>query len=182
MSVEVYIGVTLSDGFFVHVAFQTVLRAPKHPGGPWNGPNDLGIFTREATDANIEYELSRAARAWQKDGRTLVSWRRLTEAEHDLCGSHRYYRNALEDVSGQLKHNMTKARVLHREALNHINGGKLLTLDRVLVDAMLGGKKEDIDSAAAARKALRDRVIDPAIDAAQTIEVLSALLPLETTI
>lgn len=176
---EVYICVALSDGSVVHIAYQTEMRAPKYPGGPWVGPNALGVFTRDSSDANIEYEVSRAARHWRQDGKETVSWRRLSDAEHQVFNQDRDYRNALEDVGGKLQHNMVKARELHKAVLRHWNGDKLLMLDREWVDASADGKKADADAVQAKRQALRDFVNDPRIDAAQTLAELKALVPPE---
>ena len=174
---ELYVVVSLSDGSVVHLAYQTEMGAPIHPGGPWRGPNDQGVFTREATDANIEHEVARASRHWQQDGKQTVSWRRLSAAEHTLFEQDRDYRNALEDVGGKIQHNMPKARELHRAVLRHWNGDRLLTLDREWVDAMAGGKKTEADVVSAKRQSLKDFVNDPRIDTALTLAELKALIP-----
>lgn len=175
---EVYICVSLSDGAVAHVAFQTTMRAPKHPGGPWTGPNAEGFFERTADDVNVEYEVARAARHWQQDKKTTVSWRRLSASEHTLFEQDRDYRNALEDVVGVLGHNMVKARELHRAVLRHYNGDQLLTLDREWLDKTADGKKAEADAVQATRQALKDFVNNPAIDAATTLAELKAIVPL----
>jgi len=108
----------------------------------------------------------------------MVSWRRLTLAEHEMFNQNRNHRDALEDVNGVLRHNMVKARELHRSLIRHSNGAKFLTIDREWVDAFAKGDKQTADAVEAQRQAMRDVVDDPRIEAAQTIEELLAVVPL----
>jgi len=176
---EVYIAISLSDGSVAHMAFQTKMRAPGNPGGPWVGPDKDGFYSRDASDVNIEYEVARASRHWQQDGKATISWRRLNQEQHEMFGKERDYRNALEDVGGAIKHNMKKACELHRAVLRHLNGEKLLTLDREWVDATAIGDTKAAEDIDAIRKKLRKFVNDPRIDAAQDVEELKALVPSE---
>lgn len=177
---EVYICIALSDGSVAHLAYQTIMRAPKHPGGPWQGPNARGEYTRGASDTAIEFEVARSSRHWQQDGKATIGWRKLTLAEHEMFNRDRNYRNAMEDVPGVgLKHNMVKARQLHRAVLRHWNGDRLMTLDREWVDAAAKKDNQKADEIEAKRQTLRDFVNDPRIDAASTLEQLKALVPPE---
>lgn len=178
---EIYIVVSRSDGSVAHIAFQTRGRFPSQPKGGWerDPEGDKGFgWKREATDANIEYELARHSANWGRMGDpTLVGWRRLSLEEHEMFNKDRVYRNALKDDGGKIKHDMPKARELHKARLRHLNGDKFMSLDRQWVDASASGKKSEADAIEAKRKALRDFVNDPRIDAAQTIEELKLIVP-----
>lgn len=186
MANEIYIAVSRTDGSVVHVAFQTFMRCPVSPGGPWR-PVANG-WERDSSDANIEFELARFNRMWAnaKDETglpapdpTMISWRRLSQAEHEMFNQNRHLRGALEDVGGKIQHNMPKARELHREHLRHYNGDKLIGLDREWVNASVEKNKAKIDAVEAKRKELADSVVDPRIDAAQTVEELLQVKPVE---
>lgn len=181
---EVYIGISRDDGSVVHYAFQTFMRCPVNPGGPWRRVD--GGWERDASDANIEFDVMRLTRYWasRKDeagnpdpDAAMVGWRRLTQAEHDMFEQDRHYRDALEDTGGKIQHNMTKAAELHRARIRHDNGDKFLTMDREWVDAMARGDKLAADAVEAQRKAMRDSVNDPRINAARSIDDLKAIAP-----
>jgi len=178
---EVYIGVSRSDGSVVHVAFQTVMRAAQKPTtGGWEGPDALGRYSRTASDVNIAVDISRFNEQWTQLGDpTLVGWRRLSDAEHEMFNQNRWHRNALEDVGGKIQHNMPKARQLHREMLQHYNGDKLLGLDRDWVNASIAKDNAKLKATEGKRKALADTVVDPRIEAAKTIEELLLVTPAE---
>jgi hypothetical protein len=204
---EIYIAVTRTDGSVVHVAVQLVGRFVQAPNQYWQllddnlwsrmkllvlklkGRPPWATYGREPTDQAINYECMRLDYSWTNrfddKGQLLppdpgmVSWRRISDAEHELFTKDRQYREALEDVGGKLKHNMTKAKELHRAHLRHVNGDKFMQLDRQWVDAMASGDKQGADDVEKIRKKMRDRVNDPLIDAAQTIEELKAVTPIE---
>jgi hypothetical protein len=181
---EVYIGINRDDGSVVHYAFQTHMRCPVNPGGPWRRVDDG--WERDASDANIEFDVMRLTRYWanrkDEDGNpdpdaAMVSWRRLTQAEHEMFEKDREYRDALEDAGGKIQHNMTKAAELHRARIRHDNGDRFMTMDRDWVDAMARGDKQGADAVEAQRKAMRDAVNDPRINAARSIDDLKAIAP-----
>jgi hypothetical protein len=176
---EVYIGVSRSDGSVVHVAFQTVMRAPTRPDtGGWQGPDQLGRYFREASDSNIAADLARFNEQWAQLGDpTMTGWRKLSDPEHEMFNQNRAHRNALEDVGGKIQHNMPKARELHREYLRHYNGDKLIGLDRDWVNASVAKDNAKIKATEDKRKALADTVVDPRIEAAKTIEELLLVTP-----
>jgi hypothetical protein len=204
---EVYAAITRADGSVVHVAVQLVGRFPTAPNRFWQlldddlwsrlkllvlklkGRPPWATYGREPTDEAINYECMRLDYAWtnrfDEYGQPLppepgmVSWRRISDAEHQMFNQDRIYRDALEDAGGKIQHNMTKAKELHRAHLRHVNGDKFMALDRQWVDAMAANKRPEADAVEAKRKAMRDRVNDPAIDAAKTIEELKAVTPIE---
>jgi hypothetical protein len=181
---EIYLCASWSDGSVSHEAMQLDGRFPSQPkesGWRFAGEvKDGGAWVRSANDQNCQEYLNRvAARRLDLDGLTLVGWRRLSDSEHRAFSQDRTYREALEDVGGKLQHNMAKAKELHRAYLRHVNGDKLMLLDRQWVDAMAANKRPEADAIEAKRKAMRDRVNDPAIDAAKSIEELKAVTPIE---
>jgi hypothetical protein len=159
-------------------------RFPSQPQEPgWRLASEVdggGRWVRASSDKNIQDYMDRVAVGrLERDGVTLVGWRRLGDAEHQQFNQDRIYRDALEDKAGKLQYNIDKAKELHRAYLRHVNGDKFMVLDRQWVDAMASNKRQDADAIEAKRKAMRDRVNDPAIDAAQTIEELKAVTPIE---
>jgi hypothetical protein len=174
---EFYVVARWSDGSVTHEAIQLDMRAHTAPmENGWELGKD-GVFHRQPTIMVIEGYLARQAKRRAAEGLTLVGWRQLTLAEHHEFERDRTYRNAMEDVGGKLRHNMNKARELHRDHLRHLNGERFLTLDREWLDASASGDKRAADAAEAKRKARRDLVNDPRIDAAQTIEELKQIVP-----
>lgn len=175
---EVYVVAQRSDGSVAHIAFQTTMRAPGRPVGPWSLNETTGVWEREASDENIEFELARHSRQWSRlDGLTLVDWRRLSQSEHELFETDRTYRDAIELVGGTLQHNIVKARDLHRAALRHSNGDKFMLLDRQWVDASASGDVREAEAVEAKRKSLRDFVLDPRIDMAVNLDELKRIVP-----
>lgn len=174
---ELYIGVSRSDGTVAHVAMQLEGRFPSRPRGGWTLV-DGATWKREGSDANIEYELARINQNWVRTGdATMVGWRILSPAEHEMFNQNRQHRNALEDVGGKIQYNMVKARELHREFLRHYNGDKLIGLDREWVNASAAKDTLAVTAVEAKRAALAASVTDPRIEAAQTIEELLLVAP-----
>jgi hypothetical protein len=174
---EIYLGVSRADGSVAHVAMQLTGRFPRQPQGGWL-PVDAkaGLWAREDTDANIEFELSRITRYWARMGDpAMVSWRRLSDAEHRMFDENRAHRNALEDVGGKIEHNMEKARVLHKELLRHQGIEQLLILDGKWTGATAQGKTADAEAIEAERQTIRDTMNDPRIDAAATLDDLKQI-------
>lgn len=174
---EVYVLAVRSDGSVAHVAFQTTMRYPTQPSsGGWVADGQ-GSWRRDPTDANILHDLKRLEEYWrQTDGLTISSWRRLTQQEHEMFERDRNYRDALELTNSELKHNMPKARELHRALLRHVAGDKLMTLDRQWVDASASGDVLVAREIQRQRKALRDASDDPRIEAAQMLDELKRVV------
>lgn len=177
MMSEVYICIVRTDGSVAHYAFQTRMRSPFPPSGSWTLGKD-GYLTREASDANIEFDVERLDRSWTRVGDpAVVDWRRLTQEEHALFEQDRDYRNALEDAGGTLRHNIIKARELHRAVLRHKNGDKLMFLDRAWLDCSASADALGAIAVEAKRKMLRDFVNDPRIDTATDVATLKTITP-----
>lgn len=175
---EIYLAVSRSDGSVAHVAFQTEGRFPSRPLGGWEKAPDKFVWTREASDGNIEFELARVNANWSRMGDpVMVGWRRLSDEEHRVFETDRVYRDALTDVDGKLQHDMPKARALHKAYLRHQNGDRFMTLDREWVDKSARGDAAGAAAIEARRQALRDFVDDPRIEEAATVEELKRVVP-----
>jgi hypothetical protein len=169
---EIYLAATWSDGSVSHEAMQLDMRAPTKPLGNW-AQSPGGSWHLEGNDADVDFYMARVAeRVLAGNGLTLVGWRRLSEADHQKFSTNRQHRNALEDVDGEIRHNMVKARAIHKELLRHVGIEKLLVLDGK--ENAAASKKDDANLASilADKQAIRDAFDDPRIDAAQTIEEL----------
>ena len=174
---EAYVCVSVSDGAVYHLAIQLESRLAGVPpsGSGWGGPFTDGTYGREATDAVIQHEVDRAAVAWaaRSDGAvTVLGWRRLSDAEHDVFSRNRPHRDALEDVAGVLRHDMPKARELHRHLLRHQRAEKLLVLDGAYNGAVGAGDAVRAAAIEAMRAELRDLTSDPRIEAAKDVAEL----------
>ena len=95
--------------------------------------------------------------------------------------SDRSYRNAwVADVAnGTIRHDLTKARELHRDYMRHARTPLLLELD---IQYMRADEQGPLGNAAKAKiliqkQALRDVTSDTAIEAAQTVEALKTVWP-----
>ncbi len=176
---EVYVGATMSDGMVYHVAFQDRVRMPHDPGPPWVGPDAAGYYLRASSDENVAVELARYAPQWASRGVTLVSWRRLTDAEHALFATQRSYRDALADVGGKIQHDMDRARALHRQQLRTSRAAKFADLDALWMRATGQGNALVAVTIEEQRQALRDLPQNKAIDQAVTVTDLDAAWPSE---
>lgn len=176
---EVYVGATMSDGMVYHVAFQTRVQAPRDPGPPWVGPDFQGFYQRADSDENIAAELARSATTWASRGVTMLSFRRLTAAEHDLFTTQRRYRNALVDVAGSITHDMPRARTLHREYLRNARAEKFVDLDAQWMRAVGQNRPPEAASIESERQRLRNLPQDPAIDTVADVAALDALWPVD---
>lgn len=195
MSTENYIVISRTDGSVAHMAFQMVGRFPRAPNGFWTLLDDslwaslktflTGALTsrpawatygREPTDQAINHEVMRLDAGWMARGEPgLISWRRISEAEHFMFNEHRRHRDALEDAGGTIRHNMPRARELHRDLLRHQRVEKLMALDGQFNAART---KQAQDAIEAKRQALRDAPADPRIDAAVSVQdLLTITLP-----
>lgn len=198
---EVYVAIEREDGTVAHLAFQTDGRFGRLPNGvgwaQFSGPDENGfrLWGRPATDAAIQEEVDRESRrvyeAAQRrlatlvergvsplptllelDGARAVSWKRLSADEHEKFNEHRYHRDALEMVKGEIRHNMPKARELHRHLLRHQRAEKLLVLDANYNGAVAAAETDRAAAIEVMRQELRDLTDDPRIEAAQTIDEL----------
>jgi len=181
---EVYVVATLNDGSVAHVAFQTEGRFPSQPKGGWRPKADGLTWERNASDANIEYELARIAQMLAvpekdrdgnilKPGRVLSGWRRITQSEHEQFERDRAYRAALVDRNGKIEHDIVKARQCHRDKLRHERANAMPLLDADWMRA--AGQGKDTGAVEAERQKWRDAPADPRIEAAQTVEELKQI-------
>jgi len=183
---EVYIAVTVSNGEVYHLAVQTEFRAPTRPNGDgWSFDEKRGVWLNSISDTYIEYLIAKNERQWahRRDGRGLpaydavqvVSWRRLTQAEHEQFNQDRPYRNALRDRDGRIEHDIAAARERHRDLLRHQRAQAMPELDARFMRALGQGKKAEQDAVETERQKWRDAPADPSIDAAQSIEELKLI-------
>jgi len=170
---EVYIAVQVSDGMVYHHAFQTRGRFPGRPKGGWV-LSETGEWTREATEANIEFELARGELLWGKRA-LIIGWRILSDAEHAMFEKDRAYRNALVDGPNGLAHDMPKARELHRARIRKSRTLALPALDVEWSRAVAKGDQKSAALVETQRQQWRDATADPRIEQAKTIEELKAL-------
>lgn len=183
---EVYIGVTVSNGEVYHMALQTEFRAPSRPKGDgWTFDEKRGMWMNPVGDLYIEYIISKNERVWahRKDGRTgepydavtVVSWRRLSQAEHEQFDTDRPYRKSLRDRNGKIEHDIVAAREQHRDILRWQRNHAMPELDAQFTRALGQGKKVEQDAIEAERQKWRDAPADPRIDAAQSVEELKQI-------
>lgn len=188
---EIYIAVTVSNGEVYHMAIQTEFRAPSRPKGDgWTLDETKGIWRNTVSDTYIEYLVAKNERGWahRKDGRGMpaydavrvVSWRRITQAEHEKFNENRYpYRAALRDRDGKIEHDIVVARECHRIMFRQQRVAKFAELDAQWMRATGQGKKAEADAIEAERQKLRDAPADPRIEAAKSIEELSLIRALD---
>jgi hypothetical protein len=183
---EVYIGVIVSSGEVYHVALQTELRSPARPRGDgWVFDDGRGVWTNPLEDAYIEYFIALNERSWahRKDSRggpaydavSVVSWRRLTQAEHEQFNADRPYRNALRDNNGVIEYDIAAARECQRNRFRLQRSGKLPMLDILWMRAVAANDTELAAALEEERQLWRDAPIDPRIDAAQSVEELKQI-------
>jgi hypothetical protein len=172
-----------------HYAFQQVGRFPAPPpkDSGWSlQPN--GLYTRAASDQNIEHDIRKTEREqWNIEKREadgalrapvqVLSWRRLTQIEHERFEVDREYRNALEDDGVSIAHNMAKAGALHVELLRVKRTEKLAQLDVEWSKAAAQKRGNEADAVEAKRQELRDFpvALAPTIAACKTVEELKAI-------
>ena len=173
---QVFIAVKMSSGFVIHCAFQTRGRGFRSRFEGWSEPDESGWQTRADSDANIEFYVAQTEREmWSKDGHTVVSWRRISDAEHALFERDRPYRNALVDNAGRIEYDMSRARERHRLQLRRERTAAMIDLDARFMRALGQGNKAEQDAVEAERQKWRDVPADPRIEAAQTLEELKQI-------
>jgi hypothetical protein len=173
---EVFIAIRMVSGFVVHMSFQTRGRnfVPDFEG--WSEPDKDGVQTRTAIDADIEFEVAKNERElYSKSGHVVLSWRRISEAEHQMFEKDRRYRNSLTDNAGKLEYDIVQARERHRLYLRRVRSEALIELDAQWMRATGQGRKADLDAIEAQRQKWRDAPADPRIAAAKTIEDLKVI-------
>lgn len=187
---EVYIAVTVSSGEVYHLALQTEYRAPKRPRGDgWTYDEKRGFWVGSLPDSYIEYFIALNERQWshrkdertgeRRDAVTVLSWRKLTQEEHELFDIDRRYRNALRDNDGKLEYDIEAARECHRNKCRMDRANHMPQLDINWMRAMAAHNYELADAIEAERQRWRDAPIDPRIDAAQSVDELKLLHTLE---
>lgn len=166
---ESHILIEMSDGAVYCMAFQKHGRFPSKPdGGGWVAQPD-GTYARIATDANIDWEVERAARQWLP--LKVTDWREADDIS--AFNQNRRYRNAIRMVGGKPEHDMDLAREIHRNILRVRRAEQFTELDAQWTRAI--GQGTDAGAIEAKRQELRDAPADPRIDAAQTIDDLKAI-------
>jgi len=129
-----------------------------------------------ATKENVENIIIQSTLSWSPEKLPVKSWRFVTEEERAMY-EQREYRNALRDDGVVITHHMPTAREIHKEKMRQARAPLLTTLDLAIIRAdeiRDNIKKTDIISQ---KQALRNVTDDPAIEAAQTIEVLRSVWP-----
>lgn len=129
--------------------------------------DDVGLIVVRPTSKEME-EL-----AWKKLPKGAVNPRWIDDSE---LPPNRDFRNAWVDSQG-VKVDMPKARAIHRNRLRELRAPKFKELDLEYMRADENGNESKKSSIALKKQALRDVTADPAIEAAQTPEALSAVLP-----
>jgi len=182
---EVYIAVTVTtSGEVYHLAIQTEMRAPSRPRGDgWVFDEKRNVWTNPIGDTYIEYFIALNERQWahRKDSRsglsysavTVVSWRRLTQQEHEQFNKDRRYRNALRDNAGKIEYDIAAARECHRDKLRHERANAMPLLDADWMRA--AGQGKDTGAVEAERQKWRDAPADPRIEAAQSVDELKQI-------
>ena len=134
----------------------------------YNG-DDSVRWTREATDANIQAEITKTLPAFDADKKPLKGWRVVAEAD---LPTDRDYRNAWRDKAGKVEHDTPHARKIHLDSLRAERAPILEAKDREWMRATGQGKKQEADRIEAERQALRDL---PDVEIAKTIDELKAI-------
>lgn len=79
--------------------------------------------------------------------------------------------------TGQITHDMSKAREIHKEKLRRMRAPLLQALDEQYLRADEQGDAERKAQIAAKKQALRDVTIDPSVAGAKTIDALKSAVP-----
>lgn len=162
---ELYIAVTMTDGMVYHMAFQHSYRVAG------------GVVERAGTDGEIEFEIAKAERSWGRRSQnpvSVLSWRRLSQAEHEFVTREREYRDALQDDGAGINHNMPKARAQHLAMLRRERELRWPQLDAGWMRATGQGDAAEAARIEVQRQTLRDMpvTVAAALEAAQSIEAL----------
>jgi len=171
----VRVAITMSDTSLAVMSFMIHGRGPVlPPGAVWVNPV-TGEWFRDSSPEQIAAEIARTFPGVDLKGNPqpkALSWRVIPERD---VPTDRDYRDACEDVSGKIVHNMAKARECCRNLLRHERAGKWPELDGKWMRAAGQGKKAEQDAAEAERQKWRDVPADPRIDAAQSVAELKQI-------
>ena len=179
---EVRIGIEVdrTDGRHVYrMAFQTSMKGPQPTYGTWF-PTDLGEWERPASDINIQAEIDRAFREWQRLKEpdrviSVVAWWRMTDAEWEVMTADRPYRNACVYTASAISHDMVRARECYRTAVRRARTPIFVKLDGEWMRATGQGRTAEAAQIEALRQQWRDATTNPEIEIALTIDDLKAV-------
>ena len=178
---QVFIVLSISDGSAAHHAYQTRGRGFRPGLDGWTLPDKEGRQYRLDTDQNIERQVRRVERDYfAGDGLSVLGWRRLTDAEHELFTANRpgvgsVYRNALVDNAGRIEHDLAKSKDCCRNQIRREREAVMPKLDADYMRALEVDDKTRMAEAVAAKQLWRDAPADPRIEAAQSIEELESV-------
>lgn len=159
------IAIRLSDGSVAVMSFVTRGRGNVLPPGATWEDRGRGVWRREPTDESVFHEISRMPHL------DTVSYRRIADAD---IPPDRTFRDAWEDDGVGIRHNMTKARMLHLDRVRVARERVLSKLDAEWMRAQGQGKKDEADVVEAKRQALRDLPATLGVEDARTPEELAA--------
>lgn len=167
MTIEtVKVAITDVEGHLAVMDFVTVGRGSRLPfGGKWVDEK-TGWWRREDSDENILHEIRRGEMSYLKPTQT---WRRITPGEIPAA---RTFRDAWEDGGTEIRHNMPKAREIHRQRLRVARAPLLTELDVAYQRADEKADKDEKARVVALKQELRDLPEHPGIEAAQTTDEL----------
>ena len=175
----VYVFLTMDSGEVHRVMeFQCgPMRSQTLPYGAQWLPDMPGYWTREATDANIIAEIAKACPPTAAAGIPLpqcTAFKRITLAE---LPKSREFRDAWEHDGTTVIHNMARAKQIHLTHLRQARTDALYALDTDWMKAIGQKDQAAADAIEAKRQALRDSPDTLPLDAATTVEALSAIWP-----
>lgn len=159
----VKIAIRRSDGGVAVMSFVIRGRGSVLPSGATWEDQGQGRWRREPTDENVSCEIARVPLL------KAVGYRRIADAD---LPADRTFRDAWEDDGGAIRHNMQKAREIHRGHLRVAREPVLAALDVEYQRADEKGDKAEKTRVAALKQELRDITAHPKIEAAQTVDEL----------
>jgi hypothetical protein len=134
---------------------------------------DLITSRRQSSDAVIAAEISKSSFG---DDKSVASWRRISRS--DIPQS-REFREAWTDTgAGEIRQDISKCRKIHRDRIREARKPLLDSLDTEYQIADEQDNKARKREVAQKKQRLRDATDDPRIEAAQTVEELKAVWPL----
>lgn len=161
MGAEVSILIEFEDTSVALMAFQLLMRGPTLPEfGGWKLRED-GVFSRLPTASNIQSEIDRASKGWNKQ---IKSWRPATPEEINLIQINRLFRNAVVKTEDKLDHNIIQARDIYRNYLRKLRSIELPKLDGLWMRAVGQNKIIEADAIEKQRQVWRDAPNNPDIN------------------
>jgi hypothetical protein len=158
----VLISITCADDSVAVMAFVTTDYTSK----------GIPRWSRPAADAEVEKEIARAATTFDSSKLPIKGWRFIAREE---IPADRTFRDALVDDGVKLKHDMPRAREIHRAHLREARALALAGLDVEYQRADETGDKDKKAQVVALKQQLRDITQHPGIEAAQTTDELKAV-------